>query len=270
MEPGIKSSIDTCGRLIWTMTTNGYKFYTMNLYKWMQKSGLKLCIMCCDKESYTFFRQEGVSCTLWEQAVTSGQMGVSPFGSADFARWNRMKLDLLRYFASNADTLGIQYSLYLDGDIVIQKDPWPLLQQIFSFSGVDMLFQCDCSHHNEHTQELPCYSPCTGVIATWHRSADVKGKLQWLYSFDKTAWEAAERQDQPYIRTRLEAQEAPMAAMLPRTEFGNGTWQQSGKWKTTDWILLHYNYRVGDTKKQAMKGVGHWLFEVFKKRDKFF
>lgn len=59
----IKKFITTEGQLTWTMTTNGYKFYTLNLVVWLRdiaKIPWRLLIVCCDYESLSFFRERGI------------------------------------------------------------------------------------------------------------------------------------------------------------------------------------------------------------------
>jgi hypothetical protein len=254
----IKSFIQD-GKLLWTMTTNGYKFYTWNLYLWClsQTVKVKLCILCADTESSLFFRREGIPHVLLQGVKGSGQVGVSTFGTTSFAVWNRMKIDLLREIAEKSGELGLTTSLFLDGDIVLRENPWPCLQAMFEATGATLLFQCDCFHDkDEHT----CSAACSGVIACNHKQE--QDKVRWLFTFVQEEWVAADKQDQPYIQRRLERPEAPSAGILPRREFGNGAWQKSGKWKDDTWILLHYNYRVGDTKKEAMRAAGHWKLHV--------
>jgi len=240
------------GKIVWTMTTWGYKFYTLNLLKWLKTEAnvrWTLCIICCDKESWDFFRRERIPCVLWKTLQKNTDSSVTPFGCNHFRTLNRVKLEILDWFSEQAEEL-CDYSLYLDGDIVVQKDPWqyilPILQ-IYPYA-----FQCDCSHLEEHTPETPCKAPCSGVIATNH-SASVKG----LYKMDEALWDASEGQDQPYITTRLNMLDIPYTT-LNRSKFGNGIWQQSLRWNQEPWVLLHYNHRVGDTKKNAMKHFHHW------------
>jgi len=148
--------------------------------------------------------------------------------------------------------------LYLDGDIVVQKDPWPVLEEEFAKGGEDLLFQCDCGNFDSHEG---CGNICSGVISQRHAASSSSqggGEVFLLYSFDKDSWEAAEKQDQPYIQNRLRSLGIPYRT-LRRDLWGNGHWQMSMKWKTTPWILIHYNYRIGDTKKQAMRKYGHWI-----------
>jgi hypothetical protein len=263
------------GRIVWTMTTNGYKYYTLNLIAWLREKAKvpwTLCVICCDSESYTFFRREGIPCISYEIATNKGQQRIAAFGTEDFAKWNKKKVELLKWFAENSKGLGITRTLYLDGDIVVQKDPWPVLELAFQerptqqtpsplgegvlglefeATDVDFLFQCDCVGAEDHSG---CGVICSGVIA--QRIGEES--YSRLYEFELEEWLAAERQDQGYIGRRLKTLGIPYKT-LGRQLWGNGEWQKSKKWQTSDWVLLHYNYRVGDTKKAAMRSFGHWL-----------
>ena len=242
------------GSLTWTMTTNGYKTYTLNLVSWLRdvaKVPWKLCVICCDRESWDFFRREGVPCVLYSEKMEGGQTSLSVFGSASFARLNAKKLAILDWVEQNADELGIRKSLYLDGDIVVAADPWPTLHEIAKEKNCSLLFQCDCNHAEEHDTECKCI--CSGCIYRNHEG----GRPLSLYKFDAEQWKAAEYQDQPYIANRLKLLDLPFYT-LPRPLFGNGGWQKGGAWKEKPWILLHYNYRVGNSKKSAMVSAGHW------------
>lgn len=246
------------GRVTWTMTTNGYKYYTLNLLTWLKKTNTKLAIVCCDKESELFFRREGYPCIRFQitrnvkqQSLLRrevAQLGLAAFGTEEFKLWNRAKVDILRWIAENAASLGIKQSLYLDGDIVVARDPWE------GYEG-GLAFQCDCENVNEHTAETSCRAPCTGVIFADHT---VENRLVELYTLKEDMWKDAKEQDQPYITNQLISLQIPFT-VLPRALYGNGKWQMSKKWRADPWILLHYNYRVGDTKKLAMRADGHWI-----------
>ena len=243
------------GCLTWTMTTIGYVKYTFNLVTWLKKIGVPwtLCVICCDSESEAFFRRERVPCVVWRDGVhRRTQDGMAAFGTVPFEKCNRMKLLILEWFALHYGTLGISHSLYLDGDIVIQKDPWPLLLNELDCKE-NILFQCDCSHPQEHTDDV-CVSPCSGVILTRHVS---QGQSN-LYELDDELWKASGSMDQIYIMRTLALTSTPYK-ILGRRQFGNGVWQKSGKWRDGDWTLLHYNYMVSGTKRTEMKGGGHWL-----------
>ena len=241
------------GSLTWTMTTNGYKTYTLNLVSWLRdvaKVSWKLCVICCDRESHEFFRREGVPCLLYSDKMEGGQTSVSVFGSASFARLNLKKLKILDWVETHANALGIRKSLYLDGDIVVAADPWPVLDEIAKQKGASLLFQCDCYHGIDHAD---CRSICSGCICRFHDGEP----LISLYKVDAEQWKAADFQDQPYIANRLTLLNIPFYT-LPRRLFGNGGWQKGGAWRQGDWILLHYNYRAGNSKKSAMQESGHW------------
>jgi hypothetical protein len=239
------------GSFTWTMTTNGYKNYTLNLVLWLREVAnvpWKLCVICCDRESWDFFRREGVPCVFYTEKMEGGQINVSVFGSASFARLNAKKLAILDWVEQHTKELGIRKSLYLDGDIVVASDPWPYLDKI---SEPNLWFQCDCNHAQEHTEA--CKNICSGCIFHIHD----EGQPLALYKFDADQWKASDFQDQPYIASRLRLLNTPFYT-LPRSLFGNGGWQMGGAWKETPWILLHYNYFVGNKKKSAMQAAGHW------------
>jgi len=253
MKGDFKPFIDT-GRIVWTMTTNGYKYYTLNLIQSMKRSGIKwtLCVICCDQESYVFFRRESIPCIGYTTEL-KGQTLISVFGSEDFARWNRKKLEILDWFNKHSAELGITHSLYLDGDIVLNGDPWPVLEGVWSAAAAaDLLFQCDCDTAENHSG---CSSICSGVIAERHRG------IHDLYEFHAEEWLVAQKQDQPYILGRLKKLGTPFYT-LERNLFANGKYLMDLGWKDGNWILLHYNYMVGPKKKYTMKKHGHWYITV--------
>jgi hypothetical protein len=247
----VASFVTSEGQVTWTMTTNGYKFYTLNLVTWLRDTARvpwKLLVICCDAESLGFFKRERIPCLGYKAETQRGQTGISDFGSDSFAKWNLKKLELMRWFCSpEATALGIREQLFLDGDIVVRQDPWPVLKEVAG----SIVCQCDCFGDEDHAD---CGSICSGVVLlrTGEFPAD-------LLKVDRDLWIQCERQDQPYLRARLEAA-GLKARTVTRSLFGNGTWQKSGKWRLADspWILLHYNYRAGDNKKSAMRIDGHW------------
>jgi len=241
------------GCITWTMTTIGYVKYTLNIVKWLQRTvPWTLCIICCDPESEMFFRREQIPCVQWKvRRRTRTQDGMAAFGTPSFEVCNMEKLDILKWFALNYEAAGIKQSLYLDGDIVVQKDPWLLLPGRGPDSSCNLAFQCDCSHEEEFHE---CASPCSGVIWTRHVSVAQAA----IYEIHEALWKAAGSMDQYYIMKTL-ALTKTAYKILDRRQFGNGVWQKTGRWKDGDWTLLHYNYMVSGTKRTAMKNAGHWL-----------
>jgi hypothetical protein len=172
---------------------------------------------------------------------------MASFGSNDFALWNRKKVEILHWFSKQ----GLKAALYLDGDIVLNRDPWPVFEDLWENGAPSLLFQCDCADANDHDG---CETICSGVIAERYSSQHT------LYEFYSDQWIAAERQDQPYISKRLKLLGIPYKT-LHRKLFQNGYILSSGAWKDGDWVLLHYNYMVGVRKKLRMKQNGHWTIQ---------
>lgn len=242
--------------IVWTMTTSGYTKYTLNLYTWLKTVAnvpWTLCIVCCDDASEAFFRRQNIPCVSWKDAGRRVQHGMAAFGTQSFEKCNKQKLAILEWFARNYSASGIKYSLYLDGDIVVRKDPWPLLLKRFEDLGVNMLFQCECFNADSHEDEANCGIICSGVIASHHVPEQAN-----LYTWEKDLWEVSEKQDQPFIARRLQSTATPFG-MLSRRVFGNGAWQKSGRWRDDDWCLLHYNYFVSGSKRTAMQKENHWI-----------
>lgn len=243
------------GRIVWTMTTVGYVKYTLNLSYWLTtiaKVPWTLCVVCCDKESEAFFRREKIPYLSWNgDRVKRTQDGMAAFGTSAFEKCNRQKLSILEWFCLNYSACGITHSLYLDGDIVVRKDPWPLMLPLFN--DTNLLFQCDCYNNVNHGPENNCRNICSGVIATRHAPGQ-----EALYKWESELWEKVSKQDQPFIGSRLESTEAPYT-ILERRLFGNGAWMKAGTWKEEDWCLLHYNYLVSGSKRTALKENGHWI-----------
>jgi hypothetical protein len=127
-----------------------------------------------------------------------------------------------------------------------------VLKEEFAKGGEGLLFQCDCADDENHEG---CGAICSGVIAMLRPTPEISE----LYTFDQVDWAKADSQDQRFIGSRLRSLGIPYRT-LRRDWWGNGQWQMGLKWKGDPmWVLLHYNYRVGGTKKGAMRKFGHWI-----------
>lgn len=244
------------GCIVWTMTTSGYTWYTLNLVTWLRtvaKVPWTPCVICCDDASEAFFRRQQIPYVSWKEPGRRAQDGMAAFGTPSFEKCNKQKLTILEWFATRYESCGIVHSLYLDGDIVVRKDPWPLILADFA-TDVNILFQCDCDNADAHADGVNCGNACSGVIATRHVSVEQAN----LYTWDLDLWNSVARQDQPFIVRRLASTATPFR-LLSRRDFGNGIWQKSGRWKEYDWCLLHYNFLVSSSKRTAMKAENHWL-----------
>jgi hypothetical protein len=245
---GVDSKIKN-GILVWTMTTNGYKYLTLNLYTSIQRLKVpwNLMIVACDKESYNFFKRESIPVVLYPNAGATAEMNIARWGSPNFSKYNFMKLNCLSMFAKNPL---IQTCVYLDGDIVIFKDFMPDILSRLDTAPETLLFQCD---EKEPTVCSPggCINCCTGFIA-WRHGAD-KG----VFTVNDSKKWSEHPDDQLWVNRELRAFSISYIT-VPRNLYPNGVFIPVIKTLAAP-FLLHFNHRVGPTKIVEMKKLGHWL-----------
>lgn len=254
IEPHIQTGT---GRLCWTLTSNGYKYYTWNLaLMWQRVVGptQRLLVVCADRPSYEFLRREGVGpCVLVppESRVPDFGPAVVPIGSKNFMSLNRLKLRLLETFAADSR---VRSCIYMDGDIAIYQ---PFLDDIEGrFKHQPLWFQCDergpaCAADASGA----CPNVCTGLIAFNHGIPPALFRVD-----DEALWRAGYSQDQTWVNTRLGAMAQPYG-VLPRAHYPNGavaTATHADPLRRQAAYLLHYNFRVGDAKRLDMKRLGDW------------
>ena len=241
------------GFLAWTLTSNGYKYLTWNMTLHWRKAvpEVPLLVVCADKASYYFLSREGVRCVLLD-AVTDYGTQIVPFGSKQFSRLNRVKLRLLKLFAEDS---AIQQCLYLDGDIIVYKDIVTDIKE--RLSEASFVMQCDEKQQecSSQTARIQCPNVCTGLIA-WNHGIDTR-----LFTVnDEVLWNN-KPEDQVWVNTMIQTLQIPVTP-LSRSLYPNGA--RASLTKNTPElsekaICLHYNYRVGDSKKVDMKRFGDWV-----------
>ncbi len=244
------------GTLVFTITSNGYKEYTYNL--WLQLYRLQipwtLLIVCLDQASYDYFEAAGFGgfkpatmLLVDRKAGSSGGSQTQPaaFGSAQFKRLVSMKLLALQQFCGDAR---VRRLIYMDSDMMVRRDPVPRLLQLLT--EAPLWFQCDegtpieCWHG--------CREACTGLIAM---DCDaLRTELLELYAVVPKDWIYATT-DQDYVQRRLQVLGITFR-MLPRTEFPNGVWRAS---IPSEALLLHVNHCIGAEKQQIMRGMNAWI-----------
>jgi hypothetical protein len=241
------------GTLVWTMTTNGYKYITLNLIKSIErtKAPWRLVIVAADKESYLFFKREGYPTLQYTNATHTNENAISRWGSPQFQKYNFIKLYCLNAFAKNP---AIKNCIYMDGDIVVYKD---FLQDILSrltAKPSTILIQCDekepvvCAGAKEGEH---CPNCCTGFIA-WAHGAD-----QGIFSVsDRTKW-SEHPDDQLWVNTQFREKQISRET-LPRNLYPNGAYIPLIS-TIPEAFLLHFNWRVGATKIQEIKRLNQWL-----------
>jgi hypothetical protein len=242
--------------LVFTVTSDGYKYYTWNLSKQIQelKVPWKLCILCLDKESYDFMMRiaQIPSRLFLTPGATVPHKTPLMFGTKQFKRLNRLKLVALETLSQlpQIDTL-----IYLDSDIAVFRDFLPDLKQILKSNP--LVFQCDEQRECivECSNQLRCENPCTGVIGM--SLENQREVLKQLFSFDKELWDTIVG-DQDYVLARLTKYQTPYAT-LSRTDYPNGHFLSNNLFKQGNPYLLHFNQVVGSMKQRIMKEKECWL-----------
>ena len=238
--------------LVWTMTTNGYKYLTLNLLESLKKSGVKwkLMIVCVDKESYTFMMSMNVPAVYYKPEV-SIMVGTEPsqFGSQTFMTFNKIKLDLIEKIRVEApDT--VKYITYMDGDIIVFKDFIPYIKQKFiDLSNNVVLFQNDDLYGVPNTRA----NGCTGFF-TIKRTFLLQSPF---YVNDNNLWKET-REDQVWVNNKIVEYKIPFD-YFERDLFPNGPYVKNGAWRKSEPYLIHYNYIVGSDKVRFMKRLKHWF-----------
>lgn len=232
------------GRLCWTLTSNGYKYLTWNLYKtWTAVHPPQpLLIFCADTPSYLFLQREGMPVVMAKKRLPDYGPGIVPICTQNFQTLNALKLSIL---ADLARATAVQECLYLDGDIVIYR---PFLEDLRSrLQESPLWFQCD-ERGLECSDVSGCPNLCTGLIAFRH---GVDSRIFEVN--DRALWEKGSSQDQTYVNQRLQDY-AVAARALPRDLYPNGVrlGLRAGAY------LAHYNHLIGNQKVGMMKRNGDW------------
>lgn len=218
--------ISADGTLVFTLTSNSYKFLTLNLLTHLKRAGVPwtLVVVCADKASHRFFRQEGYVALLMDGAETDYGPRIISFGTRLFQGLNRKKLDILAELAARPE---IRTGIYLDGDIAVYADPVPdILERLAAQPAAQILLQCDeqtrvaCVGTEEGggpAGPAPrCPQACSGVFAWRHGVPPSVFRV----SEDPSLWSACP-EDQVFLNRRLADLTVPIAT-LPRTLYPNG------------------------------------------------
>ena len=248
--------------VVFTVTSNGYKFMTWNLWLHCKRICVpwQLLIVCLDKESHRFFQTianiPSVLLSSVDLQLRGDTTKVSSYGSGDFNRITREKLSVYTWMLEKEYT----YYLYIDSDIVLFRNPVPYLQTILSPENY-LWFQCDEHGEGEYTCKGSgvCTNICTGVIA-FYKDESTKSKLMSMVKHNDTLWKTCkDNNDQEYIQKTIALESIPFRT-LDRQLFPNGLFLGKDHWRTLDAPhLLHFNFIVGGNKERVIKSKGFWL-----------
>lgn len=240
--------------LVFTVTSDGYKYLTWNLWLLLEKLRVpwKLCILCLDRESQDFFTKIAMIPSRLFIMSSKKYEHKTPclFGSSTFKRMNRMKLKALEELSARPD---IETLVFLDSDIAVFRDPLPyFLEQL---QQQPLLFQCDEKEQFQCSSAGSCPNPCSGVIAL-----QCSSKVSTVFSIQDELWKSA-LTDQDYILARLK-ETGTSYATLSRELFPNGIFLSGNRFKEGNPYLIHFNYLVGMEKVRSMKQKECWLVPV--------
>jgi hypothetical protein len=236
--------------LIWTMTTNGYKYITYNLYESLKKANVpwKLMIICVDRESQKFLQGMNVHC-IYKNPNTSVLAALHPsqFGSDTFMKFNKIKLDLMEEIRLGVPQ-EVKYITYMDGDIIVFRDFMPYIKEQFASTNSVILFQNDDLYGAVNTRA----NGCTGFFTLKQQSLE---KSPFLVD-NIASWREL-REDQVWVNKKIVEYEVPFD-YFNRDLFPNGTYLTERRWDKSEPYILHYNHLVGLTKISYMKRNRHW------------
>ena len=247
--------------LVFTVTSDGYKYYTWNLYKMLQqlKVPWKLCVLCLDKESNDFFNRIAQIPSRLYLMAGDRVIHKEPvrFGTTPFKRMNRMKLKALQELSQRPE---IETLIFMDSDIAVFRDFVPTLKE--QLKEAPLLFQCDEKREEsfECSNTKACSNPCTGVIGM-ALTDETRPLFKNLYAVESETWKTA-MTDQDYIANRLLRLNIPYTT-LSRTEFPNGIFLAKDKYKEGNPSLVHFNYIVGKTKQRFMIEKECWVLPEY-------
>ena len=249
----VDSFLTPDGAFVFTLTSNGYKFMTLNLLTHLRRIKVpwKLCIVCADSGSYSFFRKEGIPCIRCDTPLPDFGTEASPFGTKQFQTLNLKKLELLHSFSA---TPAIRYGVYMDGDIAVYSDFLPDIISRFQAPGSSIYLQCDERTRVDCSGNPGCLNGCTGFLA-WRHGVDTS-----IFKVDRELWKSRP-EDQMFVNTMMGRLGIPVVT-LPRSLYPNGAFASlygNGSARKSETHLLHYNYLVGASKQKKMKNNGDWL-----------
>ena len=225
-----------------TFTNKGYIDYTHNLLESIKKNGTdtQLEVIAIDNESFEYFK------SIYDD--------VSFFGS-DFAKeQNKLlkqiedgfgNLMMTKFEVIYSSLLKHESVLYIDGDIVIKKNFNHYLEKFIH--NKDIVFQNDKRPSKPNETKV-----CAGFMLINSNKKTLKFFNPKNVPFEKVINYVAH--DQTHInksRSKFEH------SILPLDLFPNGPHYYAN---TTDLdpFIIHFNFLIGDVKKEKMKEYGEW------------
>ena len=252
--------------LVWiTLINGGYIHYTKNFLMSMQKANIqfKLIILCLDTEAFSNLNHTP-NCICVMVNFLSGNLpqDMKRWGELDYKKIVYAKLDAIAYALKYAHHMGIKAVGYIDTDIYLWSDPTSvMLSEMQLYPDVDIFCQCDeqsitCSDRNK------CLNLCSGVFVV-----RTKEGLTNLFTYEESDIHK-HYSDQHYLHDKLNTLSIRYRTIekhiMPNGGYYNALYnypslQQHKIPIDPSVCLIHFNYMVGNTKKESMKIQGLWL-----------
>jgi hypothetical protein len=231
-----------------TLTNHGYSKLTLNLLKSMEAIGIEkdLKIFCADKQSFSFFSQhypqneirllkDAQDANEWVHYVPSQHK--DPVKKTQWSQTTFQKVEAVWMQMQESEDAFV----FLDGDIVLLRDPRPLLN----------VTDCDLVIQNDSQVDTEDKYWCSGFFAMNVNAVTKECMNPDNINRDRFA------NDQLYLRScRFKLSHK----VLPLNLFPNGKYYREQK--PTAPVLIHFNYDVGDQKIKRMKMFGYWFIDT--------
>ena len=226
-----------------TLTNNGYINYTLNCLKSLQKIKCKVPLhsFCVGQKGHKMLKNAGHS----SQLVKNDNKDNSNFQTFENGGWANITYE--KFDIIHKSLLKHKYVCFTDGDIVYEnKDVHKYL--LNNIKKNDMLIQSEGKSNNEANAEL-----CTGFIFIKSNERTIALFNPVNVAKHKNKY-GSKWNDQFYVN---EFKHTVKYTLLPLELFPNGRYYYAHH-STISPYIIHFNFAIGDTKKEKMLSYGKW------------
>jgi len=223
-----------------TLTNDGYIEYTENLLISLRNVGINdLNIYCVGQKSYNYFKNKGFLVRLINTNIISNANKFQNWRTKNFNKLMFYKLKLV-----HEELKSNKRVLYIDGDIVFLRNT---LEEIENTKNFDIVGQFD-------------FNPVSDVktLCAGFMMIDSNEKTLNLFDPEKVPQELLNRKfhfdDQKYINRNINNLKYDFFDLK---DYPNGAYFYKN-YKNLNPAIIHFNYIVGDKKKQKMQEMGYW------------
>ena len=249
--------------LVWiTLINHGYIDYTKNFLLTMAKANISftLFVYCIDKKTMEELAPFKNAICLDASPFLKYKLpeDLKEWANLDYKRITFAKLDAIYHTLKTTRLSGVQSVGFIDTDIILLKDPTPvLLDRMAREKRIGVFSQCD-ENRAACSNSAACPTLCSGVIV--FRNIRENYPLFLYTDEDVTTYMC----DQDFLKHKFRAT-GTVYRTLEKTVLLNGSFPGI---KTTDPLvlptsacLIHFNWMVGHEKRENMKRLGLWLLK---------